>query len=95
MVPGLDSFREKFKNYTDYYTIIGGTACDILPQRQTCCSRATKDIDMILIMEDNFPKICEHILGIHKKKAAISADGRMNRICTFTASQKANSVILL
>lgn len=30
MVPGLDSFREKFKNYTDYYTIIGGTACDIL-----------------------------------------------------------------
>ena len=24
MVPGLDSFREKFKNYTDYYTIIGG-----------------------------------------------------------------------
>ena len=30
MVPGLDSFREKFKNYTDYYTIIGGTARDIL-----------------------------------------------------------------
>lgn len=26
MVPGLDSFREKIKNYTDYYTIIGGTA---------------------------------------------------------------------
>ena len=36
MVPGLDSFREKFKNYTDYYTIIGGTACDIYSQRQTC-----------------------------------------------------------
>ena len=30
MVPGIDSFREKFKDYTDYYTIIGGTACDIL-----------------------------------------------------------------
>ena len=30
MVPGLGSFREKFKDYTDYYTIIGGTACDIL-----------------------------------------------------------------
>ena len=24
MVPGIDSFREKFKDYTDYYTIIGG-----------------------------------------------------------------------
>lgn len=35
MVPGIDSFREKFKNYTDYYTIIGGTAI-FYSQRQTC-----------------------------------------------------------
>ena len=77
MVPGIDSFREKFKDYTDYYTIIGGTACDILLSKADLPFRATKDIDMILIMEDNFP------------------EGRMNRICTFTASQKENSVILL
>ena len=50
MVPGLDSFREKFKNYTDYYTIIGGTACDILLSEADLPFRATKDIDMILIM---------------------------------------------
>lgn len=56
MVPGLDSFREKFKNYTDYYTIIGGTACDILLSEADLPFRATKDIDMILIMEDNFPE---------------------------------------
>lgn len=29
MVLGMDSFREKFKDYAEYYTIIGGTACDI------------------------------------------------------------------
>ena len=45
MVPGLDSFREKFKNYTDYYTIIGGTACDILLSEADLPFRATKDID--------------------------------------------------
>ena len=56
MVPGIDSFREKFKNYTDYYTIIGGTACDILLSEADLPFRATKDIDMILIMEDNFPE---------------------------------------
>ena len=56
MVPGLDSFREKFKNYTDYYTIIGGTACDILLSEADLPFRATKDIDMILIMKDNFPE---------------------------------------
>ena len=47
MVPGIDSFREKFKNYTDYYTIIGGTACDILLSEADLPFRATKDIDMI------------------------------------------------
>ena len=56
MVPGIDSFREKFQDYTDYYTIIGGTACDILLSEADLPFRATKDIDMILIMEDNFPE---------------------------------------
>lgn len=56
MVIGIDSFREKFKEYTDYYTVIGGTACDILLTEADLAFRATKDIDMILIMEDNFPK---------------------------------------
>ena len=45
MVPGIDSFREKFKDYTDYYTIIGGTACDILLSEADLPFRATKDID--------------------------------------------------
>lgn len=81
MVPGLGSFREKFKDYTDYYTIIGGTACDILLSEADLPFRATKDIDMILIMEE--------------RKAAISADGRMKKICTFIVLQKGNLVIQL
>ena len=68
MVPGIDSFREKFKDYTDYYTIIGGTACDILLSEADLPFRATKDIDMILIMEDNFPEFAsifwEYIMNI-------------------------------
>ena len=30
MVNGIETFREKFKDYSDCYTVIGGTACDIL-----------------------------------------------------------------
>ena len=56
MVLGIDSFREKFKDYTQHYTIIGGIACDILLTEADLLFRATKDIDMILIMEDNFPE---------------------------------------
>ena len=46
MVLGIDTFREKFRKYTDYYTIIGGTACDILLTEADMSFRATKDIDL-------------------------------------------------
>lgn len=54
MVNGLDSFREKFMGYEDCYTIIGGAACDILLTEADIPFRATKDIDMILLLEDRF-----------------------------------------
>lgn len=54
MVTGIESFKEKFKDYTDCYTIIGGTACDILMTEADQNFRATKDIDMILILEDRY-----------------------------------------
>lgn len=52
MVAGLDSFREQFRGYEDCYTVIGGTACDILMSEAEIDFRATKDIDMILILEN-------------------------------------------
>lgn len=52
MVEGIESFREKFRDYTDCYTVIGGAACDILMSEAEITFRATKDIDMILILED-------------------------------------------
>lgn len=54
MVNGFDSFREKFKGYEDCYTIIGGTACDILMNEAGLGFRATKDIDMVLLIEERF-----------------------------------------
>lgn len=54
MVSGFDSFRERFEGYEDCYTIIGGTACDILMSEVGLDFRATKDIDMILLIEERF-----------------------------------------
>ena len=53
MVNGINSFRDKFKDYADCYTVIGGTACDILMTEADNNFRATKDIDMILILDLN------------------------------------------
>lgn len=55
MVIGIEKFREKFRHFTDCYTVIGGTACDILMGEADIEFRATKDIDMILLMEDRYP----------------------------------------
>lgn len=52
MVKGIDTFRERFRDYTDCYTVIGGAACDILMTEADMNFRATKDIDMILVLED-------------------------------------------
>jgi hypothetical protein len=52
MVEGIDSFKEKFIGFEDCYTVIGGAACDILMAEADIDFRLTKDIDMILILED-------------------------------------------
>ncbi len=54
MVIGFESFREHFRGYEDCYTIIGGTACDILMGEAALPFRATKDVDMILLIENRF-----------------------------------------
>ncbi len=54
MVNGMESFVEKFKDYPDCYTVIGGAACDILMTEAGVEFRRTKDIDMILIMEARY-----------------------------------------
>ncbi len=51
MVKGFDSFKNWFLGYETQYTIIGGTACDILMTEEGLDFRATKDIDLVLIME--------------------------------------------
>ncbi len=51
---GLDKFADFFKGYEECYTIIGGTACDILLSDQPGGFRVTKDIDMIILFEDRF-----------------------------------------
>lgn len=51
MVRGLDGFREWFRSYEEQYAIIGGTACDLLMTDEGLDFRATKDLDLVLIVE--------------------------------------------
>jgi hypothetical protein len=51
MVRGLNGFKEWFNGYENYYAIIGGTACDLLMSEVGVDFRATRDIDMVLLVE--------------------------------------------
>ena len=51
MVNGFTSFKEQFRGYKDQYVIIGGTACDLIMESEELPFRATKDIDIVLIVE--------------------------------------------
>ena len=51
MVRGLDIFYEYFSEYSDQYVLIGGAACDLSFSNYDEDFRATKDLDMVLIVE--------------------------------------------
>lgn len=51
MVYGLNTFRERFRSFSDNYVIIGGTACDLMLSGTAIPPRATEDIDMIVVVE--------------------------------------------
>ena len=51
MVHGLEKFKEYFKDHTNQYVFIGGTACDIIMDELGAPFRATKDLDMVVIIE--------------------------------------------
>ena len=59
MVKGLDTFQKYFAEYENQYVLIGGAACDILFESNDASFRATRDLDMVLIIEALTPEFGE------------------------------------
>lgn len=51
MITGLTRFKERFKGFENQYVLIGGTACDLIMESEELSFRATKDLDIVLIVE--------------------------------------------
>jgi hypothetical protein len=59
VVRGLEVFGKHFRKYSDSYVLIGGTACDLAMRAAGLDFRATKDLDIVLLVEslnDEFVK---------------------------------------
>lgn len=56
MVNGIEKFKDFFSEYKEQYVLIGGTACDIVMEESAGEFRATKDLDIVLIVEALTPE---------------------------------------
>lgn len=61
MVRGLDRFREHFAGYDDRYVLIGGTAATLTMEEAGLPFRATKDLDILLVVEALDAAFCERM----------------------------------
>ena len=56
MVGGIETFRTYFEGDDDKYVLIGGAACDVCFADNSVPFRATKDLDIVLIVEALTPE---------------------------------------
>ncbi len=56
MVKGLDTFKKYFEEFEEQYVLIGGAACDIVFESNDTSFRATRDLDMVLVVEALTPE---------------------------------------
>ena len=66
MVSGFTKFNERFQGFENQYVIISGTACDLIMENEELPFRATKDVDIVLIVESitaEFGKEYEDVSG--------------------------------
>ncbi len=61
MVTGLDLFGARFSQFTDCYTLIGGSACALWMEERGLVFRSTKDLDVVLIFDGQRADFVEHL----------------------------------
>ena len=67
MVVGVDRFREHFAGHEHQYVLIGGAACELIMQDVGLDFRATKDLDIVLIVEALDPAFSDQFWAFVEK----------------------------
>lgn len=83
MVRGLDKFKEFFENYGSNYVLIGGTACSIIFDEIGLDFRATKDLDIVLIIENLNDDFANRLWEFIKAAGYQIEEGKNNKFYRF------------
>ena len=88
MVEGLDIFTAHFKDHTDHYILIGGSACDTHFDRLGLPFRQTKDLDIILVVEALSNEFIDHFWQFIKDgEYALAEKGKNKQFYRFIDPQ--------
>lgn len=88
MVVGMDLFTEHFQSHTNQYVLIGGGACDRHFEKAGLPFRATKDLDIIVIVEALTPEFVNHFWEFIKAgEYAIAQKGDKKQFYRFEKPQ--------
>lgn len=91
-VHGLERFSEYMKGLEDCYAVIGGTACSIILANADLDFRATKDIDVILLIENRLPETAAAMWRL-VKDGDMTTDGKAREMSTSIASPSRASLV--
>lgn len=70
---GIDKFKERFAGHDGEYVLIGGGACDLLFGEAGQDFRATKDLDLVLLVEALTPEFGLMPIHIDDEVSSLSA----------------------
>ena len=64
IIAKMQSLKEWFRGYEDSFVVIGGAACSLLMSERGVDFRATKDVDIVLLLESLNKRFGKLFLGI-------------------------------
>lgn len=82
VVVGLDKFRQTMAGHEDSYVLIGGGACSILFDEAGSNFRLTKDLDIVIIVDECGPSFARAIWDF-VRKGGYEAGRRKDDSCSY------------
>ncbi len=88
----LDSFKKALSGFEDCYTVIGGTACQVIIDDRGGTFRATHDLDVVVLVDaQGFERFGEAFWGFIREGGYEAAKGSGGEMCFYRFKNPARS----
>lgn len=86
-VMGFEVFRERFASYSSSFCLIGGSACDLLFDREGVEFRTTKDLDIVVIVDEPYEAFAQELWSFVKEGKYTYGWRNDEKVCFYRFSE--------